>query len=108
MADIRRILVDFLLKENASFIQDIDWQKLLNLPQFSGQTKRSVTECFRLMVLRTSRHLGCEQDKVNITDIANHINAKANPANMNNSLVLSGKKAERQNKIIKFYKSLEK
>ena len=106
--DIRRILVDFLLKENTSFVQDIDWKKMLSLPQFSGQTRSSINQLFNSMVKNTARYLGCERDAVNITDIAKHTNAKANPANINNSLTLSGKDAERREQIIKFYRSLEK
>ena len=68
--EIRPMLVNFLV-DNFDSIEEIDWAKVLEVPEFAGHTIRSIKKLFHSNVMhRTARILDIKKSKLTIDQLA--------------------------------------
>ena len=98
--DLRPMLVNFLA-DNFTSLEEIDWKRVLILPEFVGHTTASVKLIFHWTILhRLSKYLGVNRTEVTLQQLAEAV--KTYPF----FKPLSDKSKENQNKMIEYFEKL--
>ena len=98
--ELRPMLVNFLA-DNFASLDEIEWKRVLDLPEFVGHTIASVKIIFHSTIIdRLSTYLGIKRTEVTLQQLAEA--AKTYP----HFKQLSDKSKEKQNKIIEYFEKL--
>ena len=98
--DIRIMLANFV-SENFNTIHDIDWELVLERPEFSGHTVGSIKHVFMKINHLAAYHLHKKMDEVSLTEIAEDASS-ANVRKMTEAI------KRRQREIIEYFESVIK
>jgi len=89
-----------------STVQDVDWPKLLQRPEFVGHNTYSLQNLFAAVSQNTAKRLGCSTAEVKMSDIVKYVGEKSGPKNVNMKVAIEGKRCLRKFETIKFFESL--